>query len=294
MPIEQKKEGLLLEHHKGPSVDLLWFGAHVLSWKSAIPSRPDVYTNRIFTSSKSPLDGSVPIRGGIPIVFPTFATPSHPDHLKLPNHGFARTEIWKWDGNLIDNQHEITIHLTLDDTPRTRRLWDKPFHLDYIISLQEFSLTTTLRITNTSASAPFDFQALFHTYHACPSASTRVAPLHGLTYFDKNDIDTDGQPKRKVEGRAEGLDVLHPTDAVFVDPPREIDAFWPLGGVHISTIGTPELVVWNPQATAGQKIAEMEDEGWEKFVCIEPGFARSFKTLEAGKTHVCSQRITAL
>lgn len=150
----------------------------------------------------------------------------------------------------------------LDDTPETRKLWNKSFHLDYVVSLKEFSLSTTLTVTNTSTSVPFDFQALFHTYHACPSASVRVAPLHGLTYYDKTDLDAGGQPKRKVEGRTEGLDVLHFTDAVFVDPPTELDAYWPLGGVHISTAGAPELVVWNPQATAGQKIAEMEDHGW--------------------------------
>ncbi len=128
MPIEQSKDRFFTHPQKGmnatrseiasvhdqqgPSVELLWFGAHIISWTTGTKTNPAL-SDRIFTSSKSPLDGSVPVRGGIPIVFPAFAYPSHPDHLKMGVHGFARNEYWKWDGNLVDNDSEISVRLSM-------------------------------------------------------------------------------------------------------------------------------------------------------------------------------------
>ena len=48
----------------GESVDILFHGATVISWKSANGKE------NLFLSSKAVLDGSKPVRGGIPLVFP--------------------------------------------------------------------------------------------------------------------------------------------------------------------------------------------------------------------------------
>lgn len=48
----------------GESVEVLLWGATVISWKSANGKE------NLFLSSKAHLDGSKPVRGGIPIVFP--------------------------------------------------------------------------------------------------------------------------------------------------------------------------------------------------------------------------------
>lgn len=48
----------------GEQVEVLLFGATVTSWKSASG------TENLFLSSKAYLDGSKPVRGGIPVVFP--------------------------------------------------------------------------------------------------------------------------------------------------------------------------------------------------------------------------------
>ncbi|KAF9049563.1 galactose mutarotase-like protein [Hymenopellis radicata] len=290
MPIEQSKDRFSLIHNKGPTIELLWFGAHIISWTTGTKTNPTP-TDRIFTSSKSPLDGSVPVRGGIPIVFPAFAYPSHPDHLKMGVHGFARNEFWKWDGNLVDNESEISVRLTLDPVPSIEAVWDKCFHLDYVITLKEFSLTTTLHVTNTSTSIPFDFQSLFHTYHACPSKDVRINPLKGIIWFDKTQL-TDGQPTKKVENREDGVDVLEWTDAVFEATPSSYELVWPGGRVDVKTSGMRDMVIWNPREVAGRKIPEMEEGGWDKFVCVEPGIARTFETLQPGATWVGVQEMS--
>ena len=48
----------------GESVEVLLFGATVLSWKTAKGKE------NLFVSSKAYLDGSKAVRGGIPLVFP--------------------------------------------------------------------------------------------------------------------------------------------------------------------------------------------------------------------------------
>ena len=64
----------------GESIEVLLFGATVLSWKTAEGKE------NLFVSSKAHLDGSKAVRGGIPLVFPvsrpkTFF-PAHGVHLK--------------------------------------------------------------------------------------------------------------------------------------------------------------------------------------------------------------------
>lgn len=48
----------------GEKVEVLLFGATVISWKSANGEE------NLFLSSKAHLDGSKAVRGGIPLVFP--------------------------------------------------------------------------------------------------------------------------------------------------------------------------------------------------------------------------------
>ena len=56
----------------GESVEVLLFGATVLSWKTAKGKEI------LFVSSKAHLDGSKAVRGGIPLVFPASKTHDSP------------------------------------------------------------------------------------------------------------------------------------------------------------------------------------------------------------------------
>ena len=86
------------------------YGATVISWKSPSVASPDV-KERFFVSAKAALDGSKPVRGGIPVVFPAFGAPIHPDHAKLSQHGFARSEVWSFDGIVLDNEAGVSVRL---------------------------------------------------------------------------------------------------------------------------------------------------------------------------------------
>ena len=81
------------EGHVRAECRLFLFGAHITSWrvfKSAGRGADPVGLappgqEMLWMSSLSPVDGSAPIRGGIPIVFPQFA-----DTGPMKLHGFAR------------------------------------------------------------------------------------------------------------------------------------------------------------------------------------------------------------
>ncbi len=103
---------ILLTLSQGSSAEILLFGATVISWKSP-STTTSVPTERLFVSSKSSLDGSKAVRGGIPVVFPFFGAPTKPEHSKLPQHGFARNHVWSWDGGAVmDNEAGVSVRLS--------------------------------------------------------------------------------------------------------------------------------------------------------------------------------------
>lgn len=55
----------------GESVEVLLHGATVISWKDASGAE------KLWVSETAALDGSAPVRGGIPIVFPVRPHPNH-------------------------------------------------------------------------------------------------------------------------------------------------------------------------------------------------------------------------
>ncbi|KAK7044242.1 hypothetical protein VNI00_007964 [Paramarasmius palmivorus] len=307
MPVEQTNDRIILKHPKGPSVEMLLYGAHILSWKSGSKGSPE-QKERLFLSSKAPLDGSAPVRGGIPVVFPAFAAPphAHPEHSKLGIHGFARSEVWTFDSVVLDSEAGVSVRLSeasgvleerrctysivcqaLTPTPKIQEVYSRQFQLAYVVTLAEHQLSTDLHVHNPD-SEPLEFHALFHNYIRCPANDVAIAPLQGKKYFDKTDKEFQGL---KTETRA-AVDVRKWTDSVYEDTSGSYEVTWPGDGVSIKTVNLKDLVIWNPQAEAGPKIIDMEDKGWEKYVCVEPGFVKGYVKLEGGKSWTGQQTIT--
>ena len=82
-----------------------------MSWKSPKPNLA-APVEHLFVSSKAHLDGSKPVRGGIPLVWPNFGPPVHPEHSKLSQHGFARKSVWAFDSVLTDSNAEVSVKLS--------------------------------------------------------------------------------------------------------------------------------------------------------------------------------------
>ncbi|RPD62940.1 galactose mutarotase-like protein [Lentinus tigrinus ALCF2SS1-6] len=296
MPVVQKVDRVILQHPKtgnqGSSAEILLYGATVVSWKAPSPTSNEP-VERLFVSGKAALDGSKPVRGGIPVVFPCFGAPTHPTHAKLPQHGFARNNVWTFNSIVMDNEAGVSVKLSLGPNPTIQQQYDHPFHLDFVVTLAEHQLSTDLHVKNTglSTTPPMEFQALFHNYIRAPANDVRVSPLTGLSFYDKTEATEEARATSKMETR-EGVDVTKFTDSVYENAPGRYDVVWPSGAIEVRTINMKDVVVWNPQEEAGAKIGDMETGGWEKYICVEPGYVRGYVKLPAGETWVGQQVLT--
>ena len=194
-----------LVHASGATATVYLWGATLTSYCTA--QREEI----IFVSPGAVFDGTQPIRGGVPVVFPQFGRPDQ----RLPMHGFARTSTWSVD-SIVDASEETRappsprlstpsltdalrppphpppsrdpgLLLSLSESAATLELWPHPFRLELTVRLSAASLTMSLAATNTGP-APFDFQALLHPYFRVEDVTgVVVRGLAGRSYVDKVD-----------------------------------------------------------------------------------------------------------
>ncbi|WWC66656.1 uncharacterized protein I206_100560 [Kwoniella pini CBS 10737] len=283
MGVTETDKGVIINTESGSSAEIYYYGAHVVSWKSG-------GKERLFMSSKSALDGSKAIRGGIPVVFPIFGPPptSPPEYASLSQHGFARNQIWKLDKIIMDRPEGISIRFLAPSPPES---FQHKYKLAYVITLSEHQLCTDIHIINEDEKE-FKFQTLLHTYLAIPDyKKIKISNINkGTTYKDKI---LDG---KLVQSDGEDIIIDKPIDRVYHKvPSQEIFVDDGAGsGYKVRFRGFEDVTVWNPTEEVGKGIADMEDKGWEKYVCIEPGYVREFKSLAPGEEFLGQQVLTVL
>lgn len=283
MPVVETGDKISASLANGASVDVLLWGATVISWKSAAPGSSEI-KERFFVSSKSALDGSKPVRGGIPIIFPFFGPPILEEHKVFPSHGFARAERFLYLGLAFETDSSVSLRFELRPSPAVTAKWPQPFHVEYLVTLSEHELGTKISVTNPATSTTvLKHQALLHNYIAAPASSVLVSPLTGLTFRDKTKGGAESTETR------EKVDVRNVTDSAYLNAPGTYDVEWEGGGLKIKTTGFPDVVVWNPNEEVGKAIGDLEDKGWEKYVCVEPGFIGTFNEVAPGETWRATQ-----
>lgn len=152
--------------------------------------------------------------------------------------------------------------LALEPLQSIQAIYERPFHLAYVVTLAEHQIATDLHVKNTglSTSPALEFHALFHNYIRAPSSDVSVTPLQGLKYYDKTETTDELRSEPKEEKRA-AVDVRTFTDSVYENAPGIYNISWPGDGVTIKAKNLKDVVIWNPQET-GSKIGDMEDGGW--------------------------------
>ncbi|GAA6032695.1 hypothetical protein JCM8097_000746 [Rhodosporidiobolus ruineniae] len=265
-------------------------GATVISYVQA-------GTERLFVSSKSNPSSSDPaaVRGGVPICWPVFGPPpaDNPLYSKLKQHGFARTSIWEYVPEVSGEDKEcvkggVKAVFKLTPTEATKSLFTLDFFLLYVVHLTSTSLKLTLEVHNPeTAIAPLPFQALLHSYFRLPEgvlpAHTEVTPLENLQFADKLAGGATDVERRRV------VDVDGPdgeVDRVYFNAPDALKIAYKgrCDALHVTKKGFESVVLWNPGPTTGGKIGDMEPQGWERYICLEPGKIRPFVFLDPGKS----------
>ncbi|KAL8729471.1 MAG: hypothetical protein Q9166_004719 [cf. Caloplaca sp. 2 TL-2023] len=279
----------------GEQVNVLLYGATVISWKSANGKE------NLFLSSKAYLDGSKPVRGGIPLVFPVFGPPS-PEHAtgKLLQHGFARNSRWEYLGksssessSLPNSKGDASVKLDfgLSNSMLSDSKWNYDFNLTYSVTLSQDNLETSLVVRNTGSSS-YDFQVLFHSYLAIDDINgTTVSGLEKAPFKDKVQGGKDAEPAGKP------ISIGSETDRIYTAAPEQVIKILENGKdrYEVTRDMLSDVVVWNPWIEKAKGMADFgPEDGYKKMICVEAGSVSAWNTLEAGDTWEGGQRIKAL
>ncbi|KAL7413094.1 galactose mutarotase-like domain-containing protein [Mrakia frigida] len=271
---------ILTLEFQGASTQIYFYGAHVTSWKAAGSQTNGgelAAVERFFMSSKAVLDGSAPIRGGIPIAFPIFATDVHPDYPDLGGaHGFARIHRWTLT-HKVETEESVGVTLTLEPNEQIQTLFPPSFKLDLIVTLTKHTLDTELKIANPGTES-FRFNTALHTF-----------PLGSLPFTNRLNpsspadlLSEDSCSLGKETARCYHLpDVRSRPNTVRFSYDRTQQRSGP--GIEIQLSGGwKDAVFWNPGRETGDKIGDLGKGEWERFGCWEPGCIERLEMLEAG------------
>lgn len=239
-------------------------GGHLLSWIAG-------GRERLFLSPRSALDGSAPIRGGVPVCWPQFNQRGD-----LPKHGFARHLPWLTTAYDLGSD-VASLELTLCSSERTRALWQHEFELTLTLHLQPGRLRLTLGARNTGAQ-PLAFTGALHSYFACDDITQ--AQLAGLQGRPEWDSLTDGHASA-----AETLRFDAEFDRVYSGTAAPMLLQEGAQGLRISQSDSwSDTVVWNPHVAKCAALADMEPDGWRRMLCVEAAQVFEAVTLAPGQT----------
>lgn len=241
---------LLLTAPDGAQATVTLYGAHLISWQGADGRE------RLFCSAQSSLDGSRAIRGGVPVIFPQFAARG-----EGMRHGFARVSTWRAASSGIEDGWAFAVFVLApaDLAPEHAAAWPHGFALSLRVAIRANELSMRFDVQNTGPDA-FPFAAALHTYYLVDEvAGVRIIGVEPeeLAITDKFDQVYEGAEPRLA----------------LVD-----------GGVVLTLrqAGFPDAVVWNPGAQDAAALADMGDEEYRRFVCIEPALLNG-PTLQPGE-----------
>ena len=255
--------------HAAAQARVALHGAQLMEWTPA-GHKPVIYLSpeAVYREDKA-------IRGGIPVCWPWFGHHADP---KLPQHGFVRTRIWEVV-EAAEDAAGVKLKLTLQDDEATRCLWPHAFRVVVEMHLGA-ELHVSLKMENTDAAAVTITGAL-HTYFVVGDIrQVTIEGLDGASY-----LDTVGpHMERKQSGD------------VIID--REVDRIYRSSAevrikdgalrrvISIQGAGSQSTVVWNPWIEKAHALADLPDEDYPHFVCVETANAWNDQiTLAPGAAH---------
>lgn len=225
------------------------YGAHLISWKTADGAQ------RLFCSAKSALDGSRAIRGGVPVIFPQFA-----ERGTGMRHGFARVSTWSLaDSGTQQGAAFAVFTLTQAElAPEVMQAWPHRFELQLRVTVHGDTLALALEVRNTGSGA-FAFSSALHSYFLVDA----LGAVH-------------------INGVQDGaLRIDDKIDQIYRGIKGAITLAQPGGRLTLTQSGFCDAVVWNPGAADTKALADMQDDEYLHFVCVEAALIEPH-TLPAG------------
>jgi glucose-6-phosphate 1-epimerase len=244
-------------------------GAHVTAYapRGAAPV--------LFLSRASRFEHGVPIRGGIPIVFPWFGRKAGDS--AAPLHGPARLAPWGLEAATVDAAGVVHLLLGLDAVAAAE--WPVGARLRYRVEIGP-ALRLALEVENRGP-APFVFEEALHTYLAVDDVERiTVTGLEDSEFLDE----TEGFARKQAS--AAPLVVRGETDRIY-DATRAVCVVRdPVARRRLEIVktGSEATVVWNPGAA--RTLPDLGGDEWPRFLCVESGnVGRGAVTLAPGARH---------
>jgi glucose-6-phosphate 1-epimerase len=269
-------DALRLQAPDGASAIVTCHGAHVVSW---IPAAGE---EQLYLSERSAFDGKAPIRGGVPVVFPQFAT-----YGPLPQHGLLRTRMWQIAAHEQVGDRRIRARFRIQDCSDTRKLWPHAFIAELSVEVGGDRLDLALDTSN-PGETPFQFAAALHTYlRVADVGAVHLEGLHGVRYLDRTRKD------RAETESSEVLTVSGEIDRIYLDVPGELRLREPHRSLDIRADGFPDAVVWNPWQAKSARLPDMPDEGFRHMLCVEAAVVGKPIALGGGDHWIGRQTLVA-
>ncbi|MFI6585338.1 D-hexose-6-phosphate mutarotase [Embleya sp. NPDC050493] len=227
-------------------------GAHLLAWQ------PQGAEPVLWLSETGAFEEGRAVRGGVPICWPWFGPAGR------PNHGFARILPW----TLLDCREDddgVHVGLVLRDGEESRAYW--PFAFE---AVARFALGRRECRIELTARGDFESTAALHTYLRVGDLDgVRVTGLDGH-YVDKV-LDVEADADRDPATGRDGLSFPDRIDRIYTRPDEVSRLHDPAGKrvVEVHHAGHSDVVVWNPGAELTRTMADVPDDGYREFVCVE-------------------------
>jgi glucose-6-phosphate 1-epimerase len=243
----------------------------------------------LYLSPKSLFTHDKAIRGGVPICWPQFS-----DMGAFPQaHGFARIDN-RWTLDEVASRQQDTLVLQLDVENMGR--------LTYTLAILDGeSVSFGLSFQNTTASA-LTFTTALHTYFTTTDVhrTTVTGCLDQCVYADnlQKRMEMPAAEVRDIDKEIDRIYKATNGQAVNVHIPTAPDASAACGSgaaggytVVVTAEGLPDTVLWNPWIEKTKKMADLPEDAYVHFVCVESGSIHHKVTVEPGATWSGAQRV---
>lgn len=245
------------------------FGAQVISFQ-----RKGQET--LWLSEKVILDGSKPIRGGLPLCWPWFGP--HATDSSKPGHGFARNSLWQVVSQTADS-------LLLELTPNTLSQNIFPYAFKAQLEIKLSDVLELALTTQNLDSQPFDLTQAYHSYLSIEDmAKVRVSGVNANKLQDK-------LTKSETPFQQDTLtDLVPPFDQVYWGQHTAMTLSSGLPALSMESKAMDAMVVWNPGAEG--KFADIAEDAWQDFICVEAAQLNPV-TLQPGESFTFDMTLAA-
>jgi len=264
-----------LKHGSGSLAEVYLHGAHVTSWKTT--NAKGELQEQLFLSEKSIFAADKAIRGGIPIIFPQFGPG------KIQSHGFARNVDWTVSKTSLTLDGAVFLQLELKDTEQTRKVWPHSFHMTLTIVLGD-TLHMELNVLNTDENA-FEMTNALHTYFKIGSLEhSGVGGLKGTQFIDKLKNNAIFSEDRDL------VTFPEETDRVYLNVEGDVSIHDREKTITLRKTFA-DVVVWNPWIERAKSLADLGDEEYLNFFCVEVGNIANPVRLDPGARWFAEQTV---